>query len=167
MRPPSPERADENLALREDPRSGFYVAGLQEYPVRNYAEAAELLNWGLSNRIMASTHMNITSSRSHTVLCLAVTQRQEGGDEGAAPAPGGPRFSRTLRSKLMLVDLAGSERVRRTSSRCGRPVAALLQALRPGSLTRGPLPPPSLSPPAAPAWSRPRLSTARSRPWAT
>lgn len=88
--------------------------------MRNYAEAAELLNWGLSNRIMASTHMNITSSRSHTVLCLAVTQRQEGG-EGAAAAAAGPRFSRTLRSKLMLVDLAGSERVRRTSSRCDAP----------------------------------------------
>ena len=32
---------DENLAIREDPQRGFYVEGLQEFVVRNYAESGE------------------------------------------------------------------------------------------------------------------------------
>ena len=72
--PPSEDRSEENLAIREDPKKGCFVDGLQEYVVRNYEEAVELLNWGLENRVMASTLMNITSSRSHTVLTVYVQQ---------------------------------------------------------------------------------------------
>lgn len=51
--------------------------------------------------------MNSTSSRSHTILTLSVSQ---------APLGGGP----TVTSKLLLVDLAGSERVRQSASRGAR-----------------------------------------------
>lgn len=54
---------DMNLAIREDPHRGFYVEGLQEYVVRNYAEAEALVNLGLENRAIAPTLMNATSSR--------------------------------------------------------------------------------------------------------
>lgn len=54
---------DMNLAIREDPHRGFYVEGLQEYVVRNYAEAEALINLGLENRAIAPTLMNATSSR--------------------------------------------------------------------------------------------------------
>jgi kinesin family protein 3/17 len=103
---PSEARADENLAIREAPRSGFFVEGLKEYEVRSYADAVELLNWGLDNRVMASTLMNVTSSRSHVVLTVTVSQRSLSGG-----------VTRSVRAKLMLVDLAGSERVSKTSSR--------------------------------------------------
>lgn len=53
--------------------------------------------------------MNVTSSRSHTVLTLNIEQRVVGS--------GSKNFSKTLRSKLLMVDLAGSERVRRTVSK--------------------------------------------------
>lgn len=126
---------DENLTIREDPQTGFYVEGLQEYEVRNFDEAVELLNWGLENRVMGCTKMNATSSRSHTVLTVAVGQRGESSrarrgddaDSRASAGAGGPDerpVMRTLRGKLVLVDLAGSERVRRTTSKGTRLVEA-------------------------------------------
>jgi hypothetical protein len=112
--------ADENLVIREDPATGFYVEGLQNYIVRSYEEAEALLNLGLENRAIAPTLMNTTSSRSHTVLTIHVEQRGMGGSGAASFGDtSGNRMShvRTLRSKLLLVDLAGSERVRKTISR--------------------------------------------------
>jgi hypothetical protein len=66
---------EENLPVREDPARGFFVDGLQEYKVKDFEEAVELLNWGLENRRMGRTAMNFTSSRSHTVLTVNIEQR--------------------------------------------------------------------------------------------
>lgn len=101
----------QNLNVREDPHRGFYVEGAREFQVRSFEEALELLNWGLSHRVMGSTQMNETSSRSHTLLTVRVERRPVVADG----RPADPQ-STTLRGKLMLVDLAGSERVRRTTS---------------------------------------------------
>ena len=60
--------------IQPNPHS-FFVSGLRECEVRSYAEAVELLNWGLQNRVMASNIMNFTSSRSHTILTATVQQR--------------------------------------------------------------------------------------------
>mmetsp|Transcript_19171 Transcript_19171/g.18512 ORF Transcript_19171/g.18512 Transcript_19171/m.18512 type:complete len:915 (-) Transcript_19171:147-2891(-) len=96
---------EDNLMIREDPEKGFYVEGLNEYQVASYSEAEVLVNLGLENRAIASTLMNATSSRSHTVLTLhVVTEAQRGLQRGS------------IKSKLMLVDLAGSERVKRSIS---------------------------------------------------
>ena len=110
---------DESLTIREDPQRGFYVEGLQEFLVNNYAEAEVLLNLGLENRAIASTVMNVTSSRSHTVLTLNLAQRftNDKNDNGGSSKTG---YSRNIKSKLVMVDLAGSERVRRTVSKGAR-----------------------------------------------
>lgn len=115
---------EENLAIREDPQKGFYVEGLQEYVVRSYEEAEALLNLGLENRAIASTLMNSTSSRSHTVITVVIEQK---GHIPTTPEDNVGRSSsgfsssyphhRVLRSKLLMVDLAGSERVRKTVSK--------------------------------------------------
>ena len=60
-----------------------------------------LLNAGLENRVFAAQNMNQTSSRSHIILTLGITHKDE---------------DKTIHSKLTLIDLAGSERVRKTSS---------------------------------------------------
>ena len=99
--------SEDNLVIREDPRRGFYVEGLQEFIVRDYREAEALINLGLENRTIAPTLMNATSSRSHTVLTLSIEQR--GLNLGSR--------TKNVRSKLLMVDLAGSERVRRTISK--------------------------------------------------
>ena len=92
-----------NLPIREDKKRGFYIQHLTEYQVTSYKEASALVNLGLENRIMAPTLMNTTSSRSHTVLTMNITQIDR------------TRKSKK-RSKLLLVDLAGSERIKRTIS---------------------------------------------------
>lgn len=112
---------EENLVIREDPQKGFYVEGLQEYVVRSYEEAEALLNLGLENRAIASTLMNSTSSRSHTVITVIIEQKghipsaSDDTSDGRAKVPSS--YHRVLRSKLLMVDLAGSERVRKTTSK--------------------------------------------------
>lgn len=96
-----------NLPVREDPKQGFYVEGLQEFEVRDFQEAIEMLNWGLENRKIGATRMNATSSRSHTMLTVKVRQVTAATDG----------VTRTLEGKLIMVDLAGSERVRKTISK--------------------------------------------------
>ena len=105
-----------SLKIRENPRQGFYVEGLQKYIVESVEETVELINFGLRNRVMAPTLMNTTSSRSHTVLTLEI----EHADMGNKNNNNGGRYRRILRGKLLLVDLAGSERVRRTTSQGAR-----------------------------------------------
>ncbi len=104
----------ESLSIREKPGRGFYVEGLHDYVVNTYAEAKQLINVGLDNRAMAPTAMNITSSRSHTVLTVHLEQKM--GPQPKKRGKGGELASgyiRTLRSKFVFVDLAGSERVGR------------------------------------------------------
>ncbi|TNJ26956.1 Kinesin-16 [Giardia muris] len=93
-----------NLKIREHQGQhglSIYVDQLSEYQLKNSNEVARLLEYGGRNRKVGMTHMNIESSRSHTVFSLTVEQYL---DDGA-----------TLVSKLNIVDLAGSERI--TTSR--------------------------------------------------
>ena len=86
-----------SLLIREDPQKGFYVDGLRSYVVTSSIDdATYVFNCGLENRAVAATEMNMTSSRSHTIL--SVTVRTE-----------------MTSAKLMIVDLAGSERLCPTS----------------------------------------------------
>lgn len=124
---PASSHVGPGLAVREDPARGFYVEGLSEYNVSNFSQALTLLNIGLENRVLGSTRMNATSSRSHTVLmvkieCREPMQAPHAAAAGAADgqSDGAPVGYLTRRSQLMLCDLAGSERVRRTSSRGAR-----------------------------------------------
>jgi hypothetical protein len=112
--------SDDNLVIREDPARGFYVEGLQEYMIRNYSEAEALLNLGLENRAIASTLMNVTSSRSHTILTISIVQHFEPKNPNENNNENSRSYSRTVKSKLLMVDLAGSERVRRTISKGAR-----------------------------------------------
>ena len=67
----------------------------------NEEDALNLLFVGDTNRMIAETPSNPSSSRSHCIFIITISSRQEGGDI-------------LRRSKLHLVDLAGSERVART-----------------------------------------------------
>ena len=58
------------LAIREDPKSGFYVKGLSERPVDSYEMIEELMTKGNYNRTTAATQMNESSSRAHTVISI-------------------------------------------------------------------------------------------------
>jgi hypothetical protein len=81
---------------------------------------------GLESRAIASTLMNSTSSRSHTVLTVAIEQRgdmaitTDESSESGTLLRRSRASARILYSKLLMVDLAGSERVRKTISKGAR-----------------------------------------------
>ena len=87
------------VEIREDPKSGVYVAGAKWETVDTAQAAMKTLQKGNSNRATACTKMNSASSRSHAALIVRVT------------CTGG---TRTLNGMLYLVDLAGSERVKKS-----------------------------------------------------
>ncbi|NXT75576.1 KIF19 protein, partial [Zapornia atra] len=95
------------LDLREDSRGSIQIAGITEVSTRNAQEIMQLLTKGNKQRTQEPTAANKTSSRSHAVLQVTVTQtsqRQAVGEE-----------MRT--GKLFMVDLAGSERAAQTQNR--------------------------------------------------
>ncbi|EUB57834.1 Kinesin-like protein unc-104 [Echinococcus granulosus] len=65
-----------NLRVREHPVYGPYVEDLSRCAVQSFDEINELIEAGNMSRTVAATNMNETSSRSHAVLTLLVTQRE-------------------------------------------------------------------------------------------
>ena len=96
-------RKRENLRIRENPNSGIYVAGCTETFVTNENELLICMTDGRKSRATAATGMNEGSSRSHSVLCITVQQRNT---ETEAKRVG----------KLIFVDLAGSEMARKSQA---------------------------------------------------
>ncbi|ORY20865.1 P-loop containing nucleoside triphosphate hydrolase protein [Naematelia encephala] len=90
-----------NLRVREHPSLGPYVEDLSRLVVEDYGQMITLMDEGNKARTVASTNMNETSSRSHAVFTLILTQKRHD-----------PQTNMTGEkvSKISLVDLAGSER---------------------------------------------------------
>ena len=90
-------------AVTEDEHGEVTLRGLSSHVASTEEEALNLLFMGDTNRAVAETTMNATSSRSHCVFTASLESRPVG-----APT--------LRRSKLHLVDLAGSERVSKTGA---------------------------------------------------
>ncbi|EFJ49115.1 kinesin-like protein [Volvox carteri f. nagariensis] len=92
------------LALQDDPRVGVRVSGLDEHAVADVPAAMALVARGAMSRSVGSTAMNEVSSRSHTIVRLALETREA--------------TTRELvhTSLVSFVDLAGSERLAKTGS---------------------------------------------------
>ena len=84
------------LAVRED-QSEIYVQGLSEYNVHSVDDTMALLAVAENNRAIRETHMNLFSSRSHSIFQLFVEQKRMAADGGEVQ----------LKAKYNLVDLAG------------------------------------------------------------
>ncbi|KIR72736.1 kinesin [Cryptococcus deuterogattii CA1014] len=124
-----------NLRVREHPSLGPYVEDLSRLVVENYTQMMTLMDEGNKARTVASTNMNETSSRSHAVFTLILTQKRHD-----------PQTKMTGEkvSKISLVDLAGSERqastgatgtrlkeganINKSLTTLGKVIAALAQA---------------------------------------
>jgi hypothetical protein len=91
------------LRVREHPATGPYVEGLARFVVSSKEQFLGLMADGNSLRTTGATAMNATSSRSHAVFTIIVTQKTKKG----------PLITTKI-SKLNLVDLAGSERASKT-----------------------------------------------------
>ncbi|TIB63532.1 hypothetical protein E3P77_03495 [Wallemia ichthyophaga] len=96
-----------NLKVREHPNLGPYVEDLSKLAVNSYDEMMNMMDEGNKARTVAATQMNATSSRSHGVFTLILTQKRMDVDTGME----GEKVSR-----ISLVDLAGSERANSTGA---------------------------------------------------
>ena len=96
-----------NLKVREHPSTGPYVEDLAKLAVRSFPEIEHLMDEGNKARTVAATNMNETSSRSHAVFTLTMTQKRH--DEET-------RMDTEKVAKISLVDLAGSERATSTGA---------------------------------------------------
>ena len=132
-----------NLKVREHPSTGPYVEDLAKLVVRSFEEIENLMDEGNKARTVAATSMNETSSRSHAVFTLTLTQKRHDAETS---------MDTEKVSRISLVDLAGSERatstgatgarlkegaeINRSLSTLGRVIAALADVAA-GKLTAG------------------------------
>jgi hypothetical protein len=103
LRPTQGGYEDSQLRVREHPKYGPFIEGLAKFVVSTQAEFLKLMSDGNKVRTTASTAMNTTSSRSHAVFAITLTQKQKRGT-----------LITQKMSRLNLVDLAGSERASKT-----------------------------------------------------
>ncbi|PVH80490.1 kinesin-domain-containing protein [Cadophora sp. DSE1049] len=96
-----------NLKVREHPSTGPYVEDLAKLVASSFNEIEHLMDEGNKARTVAATNMNETSSRSHAVFTLTLTQKRYDTDT---------KMSLEKVAKISLVDLAGSERAQSTGA---------------------------------------------------
>ena len=96
--------AGDNLKMRESKTEGFLITDIMEVYCTDRDAVITAVETGKANRASAPTLMNAESSRSHSILSILVTQKNE-------------KSGRNRRGKVYLVDLAGSEKVSKTGAR--------------------------------------------------
>jgi kinesin family member 1 len=96
-----------NLKVREHPSTGPYVEDLAKLVVSSFHEIEHLMDEGNKARTVAATNMNETSSRSHAVFTLMLTQKKYDVET---------KMEMEKVAKISLVDLAGSERATSTGA---------------------------------------------------
>ncbi|KAI9740393.1 MAG: kinesin-like protein Klp8 [Cirrosporium novae-zelandiae] len=96
-----------NLKVREHPSTGPYVEDLAKLVVQSFQEIDNLMDEGNKARTVAATNMNETSSRSHAVFTLTLTQKRHDAETS---------MDTEKVAKISLVDLAGSERATSTGA---------------------------------------------------
>ncbi|XP_071516816.1 kinesin-like protein unc-104 isoform X8 [Panulirus ornatus] len=97
-----------NLRVREHPLLGPYVEDLAKLAVTSFDDINNLIDEGNKARTVAATNMNETSSRSHAVFTIVLTQQRNDSTT---------KLSTERVSKISLVDLAGSERADSTGAK--------------------------------------------------
>ncbi|KAF8543332.1 P-loop containing nucleoside triphosphate hydrolase protein [Trichophaea hybrida] len=95
------------LQLREDNNQNISVSGLSQRVPATVEEVMDIIVMGNANRTQSPTEANATSSRSHAVLQINVTQK---------PRTAGVSEDH-MASTLSIIDLAGSERASVTKNR--------------------------------------------------
>ena len=102
-----PGGSKQSLMLREDANQAVSVAGLTSHHPQNVQEVMDMIVRGNEYRTMSPTEANATSSRSHAVLQINVSQKDRNADINE------PHTMATL----SIIDLAGSERASATKNR--------------------------------------------------
>ena len=93
------KRKQGGLKVRQSKALGVYVEGLSKHPCTSYEEIQKTMDIADNNRTVASTQMNATSSRAHTITQILFTQLVKHAGKVAKKV-----------SMINLIDLAGSEK---------------------------------------------------------
>ncbi|GBC24961.2 uncharacterized protein OCT59_009462 [Rhizophagus irregularis] len=123
------KKGKNDLIIREDTNGQIHWAGVKEVKVSDPDELLGQLQKGSLCRTVASTDMNMVSSRSHAIFSVILKQTRieslEENKENVVPpaessaASKGKNKQKLLSSKVTskfhFVDLAGSERLKRTN----------------------------------------------------
>jgi len=96
-----------NFPIYENKERGVYINNLQGITVNSAKDVLSLMGEGEAHRHYGRTSMNDFSSRSHTILTLAVCSKNKDMSEG---------INKIRSSQLNFVDLAGSERLTQTGA---------------------------------------------------
>ncbi|KAG0309632.1 kinesin-like protein Klp8 [Dissophora globulifera] len=96
-----------HLKVREHPSLGPYVEDLSKLMVTSFQDIENLMDEGNKARTVAATNMNETSSRSHAVFTVLLTQKRYDIET---------KLETEKVSRICLVDLAGSERANSTGA---------------------------------------------------
>ena len=67
---PIQKRPKSGLKVRENPKLGVFVENISKIGVTSYKEIEEVIAKGNEHKTLASTMMNETSSRAHTIITL-------------------------------------------------------------------------------------------------
>jgi Kinesin motor domain len=105
------DKSRQALPLRENETGGIVCTGLTAKTINNVSQALEVLHEGTMNRTTAATLMNLTSSRSHAVFTVTLTQHETRQNTGSKN-----QVEITSTSRFTFVDLAGSERMKKTGA---------------------------------------------------
>ncbi len=92
-----------DLKIQENPETGIFIDGLSEVYLSSINEFFDYVELSQTNRKTAETKLNHTSSRSHCILILEVTQSFK-------------KEKLIKKGTLNLVDLAGSEKISKTGA---------------------------------------------------
>ncbi|KAJ3065134.1 kinesin-like protein Klp8 [Podochytrium sp. JEL0797] len=125
----NPSNKNTNLRVREHPTLGPYVEDVSKLVVTSYDQIERLMDLGNKARTTAATNMNDTSSRSHAVFTVNLSQTITSSPSNESPVKL-ERSSQTITSppsdespvklerssRICLVDLAGSERAESTGA---------------------------------------------------
>jgi len=102
-----PDNGGKLLTLREDANKRINVSNLSSHKPRSVEDVMDMIIIGNKNRTSSPTEANATSSRSHAVLQINVTQKNRTADV---------KEDHTF-ATLSIIDLAGSERAAATKNR--------------------------------------------------
>ncbi|KAI8344373.1 hypothetical protein BC941DRAFT_447346 [Chlamydoabsidia padenii] len=87
-----------HLKVREHPSLGPYVEDLSRLVVNSFDDIEHLMDEGNKARTVAATNMNETSSRSHAVFTIILTQKTIDEDKSKQPTEKVSRFSERANS---------------------------------------------------------------------
>ncbi|MEN2497427.1 MAG: Kinesin-like protein kif17 [Marteilia pararefringens] len=88
--------------LYAHPVKGIQITGLTEEKINSPEDCFKMLKYGYRKRSVASTNINLTSSRSHTIATIHYYSKMKNDQE--------------IFCKLNIVDLAGSERQKKSET---------------------------------------------------